>query len=161
MKPFQKFIAVVAFIIFLDLFTKWLAVELIGIRTITVIPGLLDLTIVWNKGAAFGMLSQAPDWVRKLVLIGASTIAAIATILYAYKKADKLSKVEFYSLALIAGGAIGNLYDRIFLGSVRDFIDFHIGNYHWPAFNIADTAITLGIVGFITYEIFLKRKKQD
>jgi len=156
---FQKFLLVVSAIIFVDLLTKWLAVKLLGVGTITVIPGLLDLTLVWNRGAAFGILAQAPEYIRKIVLIGASSVAAVLTILYAYKSGSKLSKVEFYSLALIAGGAIGNLYDRIVLGSVRDFIDFHVGNYHWPAFNIADASITIGIAGFVIYELFIKRKK--
>ncbi len=159
MTAFQRFIALVLFIVLVDQFTKWAAVKFIGVGSITIIPGILDLTIVWNKGAAFGILAQAPEYVRKLVLIGASSVAAVATIIYAYKKSNHLSKIEFYSLAFIAGGAIGNLYDRLFLGSVRDFIDFHIGKYHWPAFNIADTAITIGIIGFVLSELFLKKRK--
>ncbi len=159
MTNFQKFIAIVVFIVVLDLFTKWLAVKILGVKTITLIPGFLNLTVVWNKGAAFGIFAQAPEYMRKLILIGASSIAAIVTVFYAYKNSNKLSKVEFYSLALIAGGAIGNLYDRVFLGSVRDFIDFYIGKYHWPAFNVADACITIGIAGFVIYELFIKRKK--
>ncbi|NPA52771.1 MAG: signal peptidase II [Aquificae bacterium] len=159
MTAFHKFITLVVFIVLLDQITKWIAVKFIGVGNITIIPNILDLTIVWNKGAAFGVLAQAPEYIRKLILIGASSIAAVATIFYAYKKASQLSKLELYSLALIAGGAIGNLYDRIILGSVRDFIDFHIGKYHWPAFNIADAAITIGIIGFVVSELFLKKKR--
>ena len=159
MTAFQRFIGLVVFIIVLDQFTKWLAVKFIGVGNITIIPEFFDLTIVWNKGAAFGILANAPESIRKLILIGASSVAAVATILYAYKKSNQLSRLEFYSLALIAGGALGNLYDRLFLGSVRDFIDLHIGKYHWPAFNVADMAITIGIVGFIISEMLLKKKK--
>jgi signal peptidase II len=157
---FQKFMGIVSLIIFVDLFTKYLAVKFFAFKTITIIPNFFDLTLVWNRGAAFGFLASAPEFVRKAVLIGASTIAAIAVIVYVYKNGQKLSKLEFFSLALIAGGAIGNLYDRFFIGAVRDFLDFYIGNYHWPAFNIADSAITLGILGFVISEIYLKRKRQ-
>ena len=158
MSNFTKFTIVVVLIIFTDLLTKELSEIFLENRNIIVIPNFFDLTLVWNKGAAFGILAQAPEWIRKLVLIGASTIAAIATIAYAYFKQLQLSKIELYSLALIAGGAIGNLYDRAFLGKVRDFIDWHIFQYHWPAFNIADASITIGIIGFIFNELYLKKK---
>ncbi len=157
---FQKFIGIVSLIIFVDLFTKYLAVKFFAFKSITIIPNFFDLTLVWNRGAAFGFLASAPEFVRKAVLIGASTIAAVAVIIYVYKNSQKLSKLEFISLALIAGGAIGNLYDRFFIGAVRDFLDFYIGNYHWPAFNIADSAITIGILGFVISELYLKRKRK-
>lgn len=161
MSNFQKFLIVVFTIIGLDLFTKELAVRLFSEKDFTVIPNFFDFTLVWNKGAAFGVLANAPDWVRKLILIFASSIAAIATIVYAYAKQNKLSKIEFYSLALIAGGALGNLYDRIFLGQVRDFIDWHIFQYHWPAFNLADASITVGIFLFALNELYLKNRKKS
>ncbi len=161
MSNFQKFLIVVFTIIGLDLLTKELAVRLFSEKDFTVIPNFFDFTLVWNKGAAFGVLANAPDWVRKLILIFASSIAAIATIVYAYAKQNKLSKIEFYSLALIAGGALGNLYDRIFLGQVRDFIDWHIFQYHWPAFNLADASITVGIFLFALNELYLKNRKKS
>ncbi len=156
---FQKFMGVVSLIIFADLLTKHLAVKFFAFKTVTIIPNFFDLTLVWNRGAAFGFLASAPEFVRKAVLIGASAIAAIAVIIYVYKNSQKLSTVEFYSLALIAGGAIGNLYDRFFIGAVRDFLDFYIGGYHWPAFNLADSAISIGILGFVINEIFFKKRK--
>jgi len=158
LKRFHKFLAVSLVVVFLDLLTKVIAVKVLFKKDITVIPGFFDFTLVWNRGAAFGVLAEAPEIVRKLILIFASGIAVLVAIFYAYKKQDKLHPVQLYSLALITGGAIGNLYDRIFIGAVRDFIDIHIKNYHWPAFNIADSAITLGIVLFVSYEIFFKRK---
>jgi signal peptidase II len=152
---------VVFLVIFLDLFTKELAVKLFADKDFTIIPNFFDFTLVWNKGAAFGVLSEAPLWIRKLILVFASLIAAVATIVYAYAKQNTLSKLELYSLALIAGGALGNLYDRIFLGQVRDFIDWHILNYHWPAFNIADASITVGIFLFALNELYLKNRKKN
>ncbi len=159
MSRYYRFLAVVITIIALDLITKHLAVKYLFHSSITIIPGFFDLTLVWNRGAAFGILAEAPESVRIMILIVASTIAAILTMVYAFVKRSQLSNWEFYSLSLIAGGAIGNLYDRIFIGSVRDFIDIYIKDYHWPAFNIADTSISLGIAGFIFYELFLKKNK--
>ncbi len=160
MKRFYIFLVIVFSVIFLDILTKELAERFLADKNITLIPGFFDLTLVWNRGAAFGILAQAPEFVRKLVLIFASLIAVLVAIIYAYKKQNSLHPIQLYALALISGGALGNLYDRIFLGAVRDFIDWHIKNYHWPAFNIADSAITLGIVMFVVYEIFFKKKKK-
>lgn len=159
MSRFKNFVGLTVLIIVLDLITKYIAEKYLYGKTLTIIDGFFDLILIWNRGAAFGVLAAAPEIVRILILIIASVLAVIITVLYAYKNRDKLSNLQFYSLALISGGALGNLYDRIFLGKVRDFLDFHIGNYHWPAFNIADSSITVGIVLFIIYELFFKKKK--
>ncbi len=155
---FIKFLSVVFFILFLDLLTKEIAEKTLEGKVITVIPNLFNLVLVWNKGMAFGMLGNAPEIVRFLSLILATLIIILITIVYAYKNKDKLPALQFYALAMITGGALGNLYDRIFLGKVRDFLDFHISNYHWPAFNIADSSITIGVIIFVIYEIFFKSK---
>jgi len=158
-KKLKIFIIIALLIIVIDLITKEIAVKYLSkVGSITIIPGFFDLTLVWNRGAAFGILAEAPEYLRKLILIGASSIAAVITFVYAYLKRNSLSYWEIVSLALIAGGAVGNLYDRIFIGAVRDFFDFHIKNNHWPAFNIADSAISIGIATFIIYELFLKKK---
>ncbi len=145
-------------IIFLDLTTKELAEKYLQNKTVNVIPNLFDLTLVWNKGAAFGILSESPEYIRKLILIGSSLIAAIVVIFYFIKSKEKLSNLEILSLALIGGGSLGNLYDRLFLGQVRDFLDFYIKDHHWPAFNIADASITVGIGLFIFYELYYKKR---
>ncbi|WP_457643619.1 signal peptidase II [Persephonella sp.] len=158
-RKFTVFAVIVLSVIVLDLVTKELAVRYLSkVGSISVIPGFFDLTLVWNRGAAFGVLAEAPEYIRKLILIGASSIAAVVTVAYAYAKRNSLSYWEIVSLALIAGGAVGNLYDRIFIGAVRDFFDFYIKNNHWPAFNIADSAISVGIATFIVYELFFKKK---
>ncbi len=150
------FIAVL--IIFLDLLTKSIAENNLNNLIIEVIPGFFNLVLVWNKGAAFGIIANAPDIIRKIILIGSSTIAAVITTVYVMKSKEKLSMFEVVSLSLIAGGSVGNLYDRFFIGAVRDFLDFYIGQHHWPAFNIADASISIGIFLFIFYEIFLKKE---
>lgn len=119
---------------------------------------VFDLVLVWNTGAAFGILGQAPEMIRKLILVGSSTVAALVTTFYVLKKYSNLSWIEIISLSLIAGGAVGNLYDRLFIGAVRDFLDFYISNHHWPAFNVADASITLGIGIFIFIEIYYKKR---
>ena len=164
MDRFKFFLIISICVVFLDLTTKNIAVKLLSNKDITIIPNILDFTLVWNKGAAFGIFANSSELVRKLVLLGASSVAVLATAIYAFSKRKELSNLEIIFLGLIAGGAVGNLYDRFILGKVRDFIDFHVLNYHWPAFNIADASITIGIAGFIFNELYLKKRlknKQD
>ncbi|CAB5603806.1 Lipoprotein signal peptidase [Providencia rettgeri] len=89
-----------------------------------------------------------------------STISLIAAIVLIYLiiKQPITEKINLFSFALILGGALGNFYDRAFQGYVIDFLDFHIGNYHWPSFNIADSAITCGVVILIAASLFTKKK---
>ena len=158
-KKVLTFLGISFFIVFADLLTKTLAETYLADKTVEIISGFFNLVLVWNKGAAFGMLAEAPEVVRKLMLIGSSIIAAVITSGYVFKAYSKLSNLEVLSLALICGGSVGNLYDRLFLGQVRDFLDFHIKDHHWPAFNVADASITIGIALFIGYELFWKKKK--
>ncbi len=111
---------------------------------IEIIPGFLNLVSVWNPGVAFGVFSQAGAFLR-FILGSVSLVAAVALFFYA-RKQDGLGKVLS---GLIAGGALGNLIDRLLYGQVFDFLDFHLGPYHWPAFNLADAAITVGVCGLL------------
>lgn len=156
-KVYVYFIVAIV-IIALDLITKNIAQLYLSDKSVSVIPGFFDLVLVWNTGAAFGILGQAPEMIRKLILVGSSTVAALVTTFYVLKKYSNLSWIEIISLSLIAGGAVGNLYDRLFIGAVRDFLDFYISNHHWPAFNVADASITLGIGIFIFIEIYYKKR---
>lgn len=158
-KKILTFLGISFVIIVLDLITKSLAEKYLADKTIEIIPGLFNLVLVWNKGAAFGMLAEAPETIRKLMLVGSSIIAAVITAGYVFKSSAKLSNLEVLSLALICGGSVGNLYDRFMLGQVRDFLDFYINDHHWPAFNVADASITIGIALFIGYELFWKKRK--
>ncbi|MCX7760126.1 MAG: signal peptidase II [Hydrogenothermaceae bacterium] len=147
-------------VIILDLLTKGFAERYLSDKVIEVIPGFFNLVLVWNDGAAFGILADAPEVIRRLILVGSSTIAAIITTVYVLKKHNILTMLEIISLSLICGGAVGNLYDRLILGSVRDFLDFYISNHHWPAFNIADASISIGIALFLFMELFYKKKSK-
>jgi signal peptidase II len=109
----------------------------------SVIEGLFDITYIRNPGAAFGILSAAPPFFRSVFFI-VVTVLAIFLILYYLRKSEKGNLLQEISLSLIMGGALGNLMDRILYGEVIDFLDFYVGSHHWPAFNVADSAISIG-----------------
>jgi len=131
-----------AIIVFLDYLTKKLIVSKIMLyESINVLP-FLNIVHVQNKGAAFSMLSNMGN----KYFIAISVVAIIAIAIYL----SRLTKgLELVALSLILGGAIGNLIDRIFIGKVTDFIDVFVGRWHWPAFNVADSALTIGIALFL------------
>jgi signal peptidase II len=120
-----------------------------------------NLVLVFNKGAAFSFLASAPGWQLPFF----ATIAAVASAVIAYLiRKHRANKLFCLGLALILGGALGNLYDRVVYGHVVDFLDFHAAGWHWPAFNVADSGITVGAAVLIV-ESFLhrdgdKREKQ-
>ena len=115
-------------------------------HSIPVIPNLFNFTYVRNKGGAFGILATWDSPMRRGFFIFAS-IAAIALLFFLYRQAASgSSRILRLSFALIGGGAIGNLFDRAVSGQVVDFLDFYLGTWHWPAFNIADSAILVGAV---------------
>lgn len=137
-------------VIGLDQLTKWLVHQVLVFgRSIPVLP-FFDLVLVYNPGAAFSFLSSASGWQRD-VFIGVAA-AASALIVYLMRK-HAHDYLFCFALALILGGAIGNLIDRMVLGAVVDFLDVHAFGYHWPAFNLADSAITCG-AGLLIWDAF-------
>jgi signal peptidase II len=122
-----------------------------------VIPGFFSLTYVLNPGAAFGFLARLNESYRQIFFV-AVTIIAIAAVAYLLTKEFQM-KLRAYSYTLILSGAIGNLIDRIYIGKVVDFLDFYVSNHHWPAFNMADSAITIGI-SLLMLDLFLHRKER-
>jgi signal peptidase II len=124
-------------------------------KSIAVIPGLFNLTHVHNPGGAFGFLaSNAGAWLHWLFL-GAALVAMILIVCF-YHKTPRNKLWLRFSLGLIFGGAIGNLIDRIRFGEVVDFLDFYVGQLHWPAFNIADSGVTVGVIIFTLHIVFKK-----
>jgi signal peptidase II len=111
--------------------------------TYTVIPGFFDLVHARNRGAAFSMFADSTSPLRPFFLIGLS-LAALILVAGILRKASSLDKPTAIGLSLILGGALGNVFDRIVSGAVTDFLDFYIGALHWPAFNVADSAIVIG-----------------
>jgi signal peptidase II len=136
---------IMAAIVALDQAAKLLVDRLMDLHeSHQVIDGFLRLTYVRNRGAAFGILSDADLPFQAGVFSVLSLAALLAIAVYAWRlPAD--SRLPKSALALIMGGAVGNLIDRMRLGYVIDFVDAHLGAYHWPAFNVADSAITIGV----------------
>jgi len=116
----------------------------------------LNFYLIWNKGIAFGLLSFNESLIYNIITLIIASITVIILIM-------TIKNVGFkkYSLLLILGGSLGNLFDRIYYSAVPDFIDFHINNFHWFIFNIADIFITLGIICLIFDEIFTNNKKNE
>ena len=108
----------------------------------------LNISLIWNEGIAFGLLSF-----NVIIFYNLLTFIILIIILIIFFMVLKSNGLKKYSLLMILGGALGNVYDRIFYGAVPDFIDFHIGNFHWFIFNVADIFITLGVIFMIIIEI--------
>jgi len=127
------------YVIYLD--KKFLGSELLSSK-------FLNIRLIWNEGIAFGLLSF-----NETIFYNALTFLILIIILIIFFMLYKSNGIKKFSLMMILGGAIGNVYDRIFYGAVPDFIDFHIGNFHWFIFNVADIFITLGVIFVIIIEI--------
>lgn len=152
------FFAVIVAVVGLDQVTKlWIVQHFALHESREVIPGLFNLTYLTNNGAAFSILAGQPAVWRQAFFIGASTVALVL-IWLGQRSYGPRSRWYSLSLALIAGGAIGNLIDRIRLGFVVDFLDVYLGTYHWPAFNVADSAITVGVLIFFLSNLVLDRQ---
>ena len=147
-------------IIILDQFTKYLVSTMLQIyHSYTVVPGLFNIIHIYNPGGAFGFLADNGVLVQKIFFIFFSIIATFFLLYFYFNAENRNEKVLSFGFALIFGGAIGNIIDRIRYGEVLDFLDVYIGKYHWPAFNVADSAISIGMVFFIYTLIFTKKKK--
>lgn len=127
----------------LDQLTKWWAVASIDpLQPVTVIPGLLDLVLVHNRGAAFGFLNRSDIQWQFWLFLGATVVAAVAIV--ALLRSSRFNAWLSAGLGLVLGGALGNLVDRIRFRAVIDFVDVYVGQWHWPAFNVADMVICVG-----------------
>jgi len=147
-------VSLAGLVIVLDQITKLLVTGHMEIhQAIEIIPNFANLTYVRNTGAAFGLLSRAPESFRIPFFIIIPLIA-LTVIILIFKKTKETELLMITSLSLILGGAVGNFIDRVRFGYVVDFADFHWFNkYHWPAFNIADTAIVIGVAFLIFYTL--------
>ena len=113
----------------------------------------LNIRLIWNEGIAFGLFSFNEEFFYNILTFLIGTVIIIIFIMI--KKSEGFKK---YSLSMVLGGALGNFYDRIFFKAVPDFIDFHIGNFHWFIFNVSDIFITIGVILMIFFEIIGKPK---
>ena len=154
-----KLSCVVLFIVLvLDRITKIVADEVLVLNQAVPIVKFFNFTLVYNKGAAFGMFSGLDDETRRFILVVVS-IAALLVVTYAIiKEFSETDKLAMGALGMILGGAIGNIYDIMRYDYVIDFLDFYVGRYHWPAFNVADSAICIGVFILILINIKTLRK---
>lgn len=140
-----RFLFVSLAVLVLDQWTKWLVEAHLPDHTAqAIVPGFLTLTHVRNTGVAFGLFAAqgmtGGSWL--LTLLGLAALTAVGVYFWFTPSRDRILLV---ALALVVGGAVGNLLDRVLAGAVTDFIDVYMGTHHWPAFNIADSAISIGI----------------
>ncbi len=140
-------------IVIADQVTKHIILQEVGLHaSIPVIPGFFHITHIQNPGGAFGFLANQSAMVRGILFLFVSTLA-VGLVLWFYHKTPPTHRWLAAGFALIVGGAIGNLIDRVRFGKVVDFLDFFIRGWHWPAFNVADSAITIGITIFIIHVV--------
>jgi signal peptidase II len=149
-----RWFAAAAAIVLADQLVKWVALARLAPGERHEVSGFFNLVLVFNKGAAFSLLADAPGWQTPLLVAFAFTAAGVVTYLLV-KNPEK--RLLCAGLTLILGGALGNVIDRLRFGHVVDFLDFHVAGWHWPAFNVADSAITLGaalliLEGFAQHE---------
>ena len=150
------FAGIAGLVVVLDQLTKWLVLANMPLhRSIAVIPGFFNLTHIHNPGGAFGFMATGSPGLRNLLFLGVATVA-MGLIVYFYRSTPRNYPFLAAALALIFGGAVGNIIDRLRFGVVVDFLDFYVGAYHWPAFNVADSAITVGITIFIGHVVLGK-----
>ena len=159
LKPqYKLFLPLVAGVVILDQVSKAavsLTLKMYEIRPI--IHGLLNLTRVHNTGAAFGLLAGQPSILRTIFFLAVSLVA-MGVVLWMIFRLPPDQKVEIVALSIIFGGALGNVIDRARLGEVVDFIDVYYRSYHWPAFNVADSAITIGVLLLLSRLLFVQEK---
>ena len=137
----------------IDIYTKRLVFNYINEASAIEINSFLNLVKVWNRGISFGMFNWAENS-RLIFTILQSFIALIILIWGLFNQQKKM----ITPLGLIVGGAFGNVIDRFLMGAVADFIDFHIYDYHWPAFNFADSAVFIGVSLILLFDLFAKNK---
>jgi len=152
----RLYLAIAIEVVFADQIAKWFAQQFLVLGESYPITRFLNWYLVYNPGAAFSFLADAAGWQRWFFIIFG--IVAAVVIVWIIKK-NQSDRLLCWSLALILGGAIGNVIDRLHFGAVLDFIDVHYAGLHWPAFNLADSAITLGALLIIWGEINRLMKK--
>ena len=158
MRPHVRLgLALAAAVVAVDQVSKWVMVAWVmdPPRTIPVLP-FFNLVMAWNRGVSFGLMASdeaAGRWLLSAVAI----VITGALVVWLARVRHRLPAV---AIGLVIGGAVGNLIDRLVRGAVADFLDFHVAGYHWPAFNVADSAITAGVVLLVVDGLFVHRESR-
>ena len=157
-KNFYISFSIVALIYFLDRLSKIYIIQLdknnLGSDIFN--SAYLNIVLIWNKGIAFGLLSFNESYLYNMISLIIAIIIIVLIIM-----SLKSQGFKRYSLLMIIGGALGNLHDRFFFNAVPDFIDFHVGNFHWFIFNAADIFITVGVISMIILETINSNKQKN
>lgn len=150
----RKWLVLAAVIVILDQITKWAIWQKFALHETLYVTSFFNLVHVHNRGAAFSMFAHASGWQRGFFI----TVAVVASVWVVWLMRRHLQQRLFcLALAMILGGAIGNLIDRVWLGAVIDFVQVHYAGWYFPAFNVADSAITVG-AGLMIWDGFFPRK---
>ena len=157
-KNFYLNFSIVLFIFLIDRISKLYVIhqDKLNFNSEIYSSKFLNIHLIWNEGIAFGLFSFNEDYLYNFLTF--LIFIVIILIVFMIRKSDPVRK---YALLLVLGGALGNFFDRLIYKAVPDFIDFHVGNFHWFIFNVSDIFITLGIVGMIFMEIFSKNKRAN
>ena len=149
-----RWLALAGVLVVLDQLSKLAVLQWLAPGRVVEVTPFFNFVLVYNPGAAFSLLAQAPGWQRGLFI--AIALVASAWIVFLLRRHWRETLFSF-ALALILGGAVGNLIDRVVYGAVVDFLDFHAAGWHWPAFNVADSAISVGAV-LLVWDGFFGRR---
>ncbi len=156
---YVRLLVIAASVVVADQITKMAVLHTIPLyHSISVLPGFFQLTHIQNPGGAFGLLARHGAQVRSVVFLFASAVALCLIFLF-YRNTPATHRWLATGFSLIFGGALGNLIDRVRFGRVIDFLDFSIAGHHWPAFNVADSAVTVGIGIFVFHLLFNRLPK--
>jgi signal peptidase II len=156
MNRYPFVLSVAAIVLLLDQATKWYIRHTIDLyESIAVVDSIFHITHVRNSGGAFGLFAGASGAVRLPFFLAVST-AAVALLLFFVRRIEPAQYLVLFALGAILGGALGNLLDRMISGEVTDFLDFHWRGYYWPAFNVADSCITIGTLILLFHSLLVR-----
>lgn len=154
----KRWYALAGLVIVLDQISKWLALENIRLGEAIYVAPFWNWVLTFNPGAAFSFLADQPGWQRWFFTILALAVSGWIAYMIRQHPQQKLLSL---ALALVMGGALGNVIDRVRFGAVVDFIQWHVAGLYWPAFNVADSAITIGAVLLVLEQLTAASKKTD
>jgi signal peptidase II len=158
MKKKLPYLLLIAGCLVFDQVTKLLVdAKVRYLESVTVIPGFFNLTHIKNRGAIFGFFDHGGGGQTKFLIITVGALVALAFVTYYFIVTTASDRLTLTGLSLIMAGALGNLADRFLKGSVTDFLDFYIKNWHWPFFNVADSCITIGAC-LLVLTLVIRRK---
>ena len=161
MRKYRVVLAIAAIVLFLDQLTKWYIRSTISLyESITVIDSFFHITYVRNSGGAFGLLGGSSAALRLPFFLTVSVVAVVV-LLYFVRRVEPGQGILLLALGAILGGALGNFVDRMISGEVTDFLDFHWHGYYWPAFNVADSCISTGMVILLLHSLFTREESGD